>query len=454
MGVGWILQRAFDAPSLTRAIWIAYVASSIGGLYITSQRRETRPGVGSIVATLVAAVVGGWLLEVVHVRWWVRWILLGIIAGPLMSIANAAFRSDVRRAQRRREAHAAALVRAVVEGRKVGSYALYLRPFISTNRLMAHALPADIGAGQVPVHLDVETVLTRSLRDTVPLVGLGRTGELDEGVARVVTTDDDWRKTVLALASNAEFIVMLPLSRPSTTWELKQIVESHQLHKTMFIMPEFPYETPGGVWATNETSDRVFEAGMRTFSAEAHMLDLPREWLDAEQAARELGIQLPPLAGVGAIFTIDADTGKTRAIVPLGLSTMMRPVRYLRWSYSHLGLRSAADEVPLDFNRVFCDAVFIGGTTLEFALTRAADGMMLWGNTQAAMDLLARALDEGGDKPTFVRGYIEELPKLKKERAKYGDAIGSNRYSQFPEWLRQDSRFRRLLAAIAAESRR
>ena len=53
-----------------------------------------------------------------------------------MSIANAAFRADVRRAQRRRESQAAAIKQSVVEGRQVGPYTLYLRPFISTDRLM------------------------------------------------------------------------------------------------------------------------------------------------------------------------------------------------------------------------------------------------------------------------------------------------------------------------------
>jgi hypothetical protein len=205
--------------------------------------REARPGAVSIATTLVAAIVGSWLLEVVEVRWWVRWILLGVIAAPLMSIANAAFRADVRRAQRRRESQAAAIKQDVVDGKPVGPHTLYLRPFISTDRLMTQALPTAVGAAdQVPVHLDLETVLTRSLRDTAPLIGLGRAEEVDEGVARIVTSDDGWQDVVLALARGAELVVMLPLSRPSTTWELGQIVEKGLLHKTLFVMPEVPYQ--------------------------------------------------------------------------------------------------------------------------------------------------------------------------------------------------------------------
>jgi len=411
----WLIQHAFGAASLTRTIWITYVVSSLASLFIVSRRREARPGIVSIAATLVAAIVGSWLLEVVEVRWWVRWILLAVIAAPLMSIANAAFRADVRRAQRRRESQAAAIKQSVVEGRQVGPYTLYLRPFISTDRLMTQAIPANVGsADQVPVHLDLETVLTRSLRDTAPLIGLGRAEEVQEGVARIVTPDDGWRDVVLALARGAEFIVMLPLSRPSTTWELGQIVEKGLLHKTLFIMPEVPYVAPQGIWVNRETADRVFDAGIREFSAEAHMLDLAREWLDAVVAAQALDIELPPLAVVGALFTIDAGTGKTKEIVPLGLSLQTRTMSYLRWSFARLGLRSVADAAPPDLDQAFAKAVFFGGPTLEFALTRVADGMALWGHGAVALRLLGNALDEGGGDASFVRATSTASPRCSK----------------------------------------
>src|SRR5205814_10066927 len=112
-----------------------------------------------------------------------------------------------------------------------------------------------------PVELDHEAGVTRRPRGTGPLVGLGRAGEMDEGIARVPTTDDRWGETVLAMARGATFILMLPLSRPSTTWELKQIVESGLVRRTLFIMPEVPHQTPNGVWAFTETADQVFDAG-------------------------------------------------------------------------------------------------------------------------------------------------------------------------------------------------
>jgi hypothetical protein len=60
----------------------------------------------------------------------------------------------------------------------VERFALYLRPFVTTDRLMAQPLSSE--AGEVPVHLDVETLLVRGFRATVPVVALGRSGDTAE----------------------------------------------------------------------------------------------------------------------------------------------------------------------------------------------------------------------------------------------------------------------------------
>jgi hypothetical protein len=146
------------------------------------------------------------------------------------------------------------------------------------------------------------------------------------------------------------------------------------------------------------------------------MLDLAREWLDAVDAAEALNIDLPPLAAVGALFTIDAGTGKTKEIVPLGLSSLMRTMSYLRWSFARLGLRPFANAALPDLEQAFSKAVFFGGPTLEFALSRVADAMVVWGQPAVALRLLGKALDEGGDDASFVPRYIASLPALLKER--------------------------------------
>jgi hypothetical protein len=69
----------------------------------------------------------------------------------------------------------------------------------------------------------------RSGRDQCSFVALGRSGEMDEGAARVTTSEDDWRDTVQLLARQATFVAMVPLSRPGTMWELQWLAEQDLL---------------------------------------------------------------------------------------------------------------------------------------------------------------------------------------------------------------------------------
>jgi hypothetical protein len=86
----------------------------------------------------------------------------------------------------------------------------------------------------------------------------------------VTAGDDNWRETVEALARRAQFIAMVPLSRPGTMWELEWLTKSELLDKTLFIMLETPHATPGGVVSSQEDDDRIFEAGVRVFEAAIH----------------------------------------------------------------------------------------------------------------------------------------------------------------------------------------
>jgi hypothetical protein len=213
-------------------------------------------------------------------------------------------------------------------------------------------------------------------------------------------------------------------------------------------MPEMPYQTPSGVWAFAETSDRVFAAGVRLFNAEDHMLDLSKEWLRAMEAAREFHVELPPLAAVGALFTIDPDTRKTKEILPLGVSTLMRPIRYIRWSFARLGLLPSREDAPMELERAFTQAVFLGGRTLEFALMRAADGMVVWGHIAVGLRLLQQALDEGQPDAVFVRAYVDNITEgiKERERVEMGDLTVVSRYIDFARKLRQDTRLASLMS--------
>jgi hypothetical protein len=338
-------------------------------LFIVERRRGARPGVLAIVATLVAAAVFAWILLELDARWWVQALLITVLTTPAMAIANAMYRADVLRAQRGRDSHATSLARAVMASERVERFALYLRPFVSTDRLMAESLLSDVAGLEVPVYLDVEALLARAFRTTVPVIALGKSGDTVEGAARVTVGDDVWRETVEALSLQAVFIAMVPFSRPGTMWELEWLKWRSLLDKTLFIMPESPNQPPSGVVVSQEAGDRIFDAGVRQFEAAAHMLDLPKEWSDVERVVSRFGLAFPPRAAVGALFTMNSTNGAVKDIVPLGLSMSQRRIRHLRASVERLGLLPALKAQP-DFIEGFSKVVFWGGRTLECARTR------------------------------------------------------------------------------------
>ena len=187
IAITWIAEKALNAKGLGQSIWLLGAILAVGSLFSGAHRRGAYPSIFTIAATLAAGSAAMWIDLRFEAKWWVRILLLGFLAGPLMSIANALYRADIRRAQRGREAHASAITDAVLSGQPVRPYALYLRPFVTTNRLSAQALPSMNSPMEVPVHLDAETLLTRSLRGIMPLIALGRAGEVDEGVARITS---------------------------------------------------------------------------------------------------------------------------------------------------------------------------------------------------------------------------------------------------------------------------
>jgi hypothetical protein len=227
-------------------------------------------------------------------------------------------------------------------------------------------------------------------------------------------------------------------------WELEWLKRNDLLDKTLLIMPESPHQAPSGVVVSEEADDRIFEAGVRQFEAATHMLDLPTEWADVERAVRSFGLTFPPLAGVGALFTLHPTSGVVRDIVPLGLTTMPRRVRHLRASIERLGLLPAT-RPPVDLIEGFSKAVFWGGRTLEFALVSGGDGYAVWGDASSAVRWLQRGVEAGQPRPAIASDYINALPDLIRQRVQAGDAGAAAHYRAFARRLRADP----LLASLA-----
>jgi hypothetical protein len=161
------------------------------------------------------------------------------IASILQRLFNAA---NQKRAHRERSQ------RAIASALRAGQpaphpYALYLRPFITSESLTV--ANSRYGRRLVPSldrffgrRLDLETVLAvASERLGAPLIALGDTG-FELGAAKVVTGDEDWQRMFMLLAEHASSIYVVPLPRPSTLWEVETLLADDRFSaKALFIMP-------------------------------------------------------------------------------------------------------------------------------------------------------------------------------------------------------------------------
>lgn len=340
MGPSGLTAWALGAGDVPLILW---AASSPVALWFAVRRwcaRGLRPSAVTAV-TFAAAATGygvlGWVLTRPDQTWWAALLLIFLVVLPIWGVANAGLRAEVRRGQRLREKSAEAIARRVMAGQPTERpFALYLRPFASTDRMPTQPVHPR-SATQLPVHRDLETLLERTLRGSCPVVALGRSGDIAEGAARVATSDDEWRSLMAALATRAGFVVIVPLARPSTTWELRWLSEHDLLGKVLMVMPETVGRTPRGVLHIEE-HDRLIDSGPRYWESGRHVLpSLAREWQQAMEVAREIRIELPPLAAVGALFTIDADTRRVGRILPLALSTIVERTEYLGGAITSLG---------------------------------------------------------------------------------------------------------------------
>ena len=167
-----------------------------------------------------------------------------------------------------------------------------------------------------------------------------------------------------------------------------------------------------------------------------------------ERAVSGFGLAFPPLAAVGALFTMNAASGAVKDIVPLGLSMVQQRIRHLRESVERLGLVSQPKARP-DFIDAFSKAVFWGGRTLEYALVRAADGYAVWGDAAEAARLFQRGVEAGQPHAEIATNYINLLPALIDQRTQAGDARAAANYKSFAHQLRADPRLSALATGAA-----
>lgn len=204
---------------------------------------------------------------------------LFLIGGRLlMTLANF-------REQARRDKRASALFSSLIESQPtedhVVPFALYLRPFATTGRLIVtnpkrRWLPILPSYFEHEETLEFETLLSEALAPDLPLIALGKPGE-HVGAGRLAVRDEDWRKVFLQLIGSARWILMIPNDEGETRWEVEQLVTQGYLHKTLFIMPP---------------------------KLRSKELDVTEYWQKAVSGLESLSIQLPQYNAAGQLFRL------------------------------------------------------------------------------------------------------------------------------------------------------
>ncbi len=124
-------------------------------------------------------------------------------------------------------------------------FTLYLRPFASTDHIgteverFVRMRPVAGGPTILAMgsdRLEFESILERALRPIGPLVALGAPLE-HMGAGRIRVDDSQWQDAIERLMEAARLIVLLPSSRPGTTWEVRTLLSAGRLAKTIVVDP-------------------------------------------------------------------------------------------------------------------------------------------------------------------------------------------------------------------------
>ena len=176
-------------------------------------------------------------------------------------------------------------------------FCLYLRPFLTSrnltvrnSRYLRRFFPSmDRFYGR---RIDLETVLAMALEEKRrPLIAIGDTG-FRSGTAALSSNEASWRSLFEVVSRRASCIIMIPLPRPSTMWEIDTILDRPDLlRKTLFIMP------------------------MRLRSGVTERLE--PYWLEITRTLRTRGVDFPVFDPNGALFVL-REGGRLRRQIDAG----------------------------------------------------------------------------------------------------------------------------------------
>jgi hypothetical protein len=326
-GADHILRTALSSESFVVSLrevlglnigWIGYVlwgeALCFAAMVVEDMSGLPMGVLGSIVGTGVLMLAIFTLNS--DLAWWWKGLLL--VGASLLGVCARGINAyETANAQRVRNEAAVALYNAVLAAPEAAPrYALFLRPFSTTNVLAAQGS----SEGDVSEHLDLETILSEALTPK-RFLALSTSGvESVLGAGKLFLPDDGWLGAFHTLASNAALILMIPSAHGATLEEVKSIVEKGWLEKTLFIMPEF---TSASGWRAVAIAPNIVRSGRAA-------VDFADYWrITAAALDSECGLRLPDYQPSGAVLRY-SDPQHLVASSVLGLGRTLRKVARAR----------------------------------------------------------------------------------------------------------------------------
>lgn len=196
---------------------------------------------------------------------------------PVHSVLN---RLDLTLVQNRRDQKAA----EIFDSGLAVPFALYLRPFKTTDRLNLSGLSTKWGG------VDLESLIANACRPWGLLLGLGRKGDA-VGAGKLCCSDDDWKEMFFQLSEAAIAIIVVPGVSGGTFFEIESIISRGFLGKTTFLMP------PATELQLSERSTLALTTG-HDFTER----DYAKNWEDVRACLQAMGIWLPPYDQCGSLI--------------------------------------------------------------------------------------------------------------------------------------------------------
>lgn len=391
VAIGLLIGLGWGYYKLAHSAWAA--AAILSGLLITlsfSSFRQIRPSLWSFISNLGASFAVTWVYFVSDAKWWGQCLYM-LLFLPVFLIANQAMKADVKRDMRRRSQQANRLTERILSGEAsdIPPFGLFLRPFISTGRLLAQTIPRFETNINQASFVDFETIFKRAFNKEIQLVALGRPEDISEGIARVTTSDDQWQAIVRKLMDQALFIIALPSAHEGTLWEFRELKARQLIGKTAFLMPEFPREQPGGIVVNQERAEG-WDAGITYYNPADHTIDYRNEWKMARDILRREGYDLPPYAQPGALFTLFPDTLRLKQVAPLPLSVLSQQEGYIQNILAELQLIPGVKGLNRSFLDLLEEATFNTRNNKEYVYFLAFDVYVTTGDAETASIAIER----------------------------------------------------------------